>query len=229
MNDESTHKKILLVGTESTCEKAACLEFHKNETLIPFPLLKTEPLSGISFSQNKYDWIIYTSPAAVTHFNALKTKPESAFIAAVGPSTGKTLESLGLKVNFVPSEYNSKCFAEEFLNHLSEPVEVLFPCSQLADNLLENSFANSIISLTRIDLYKPVEIDIKAVPGCDGIVFFSSSAVEAFYNLFGESSVEGKKVAAIGKKAADSFEKLFNRSAIVPANSTAAETIQTLL
>lgn len=229
MNDASNYKKILLVGTESTCQKAARLNFHKNETLIPLPLLKTELLPKVSFPKEQYDWIIYTSPAAVTHFDSLPHKPVSTFIAAVGPSTQKTLESLNLKVSFVPSEYNSSCFAKEFLDHISEPVEVLFPCSQLADNFLETAFTNTKISLTRKDLYKPVEMNTESVPECDGVVFFSSSAVEAFYKLFGENSIEGKKVAAIGKKAADSFEKLFNRPALIPENSTASETIQTLL
>ena len=221
--------RVLLAGTKHTCEKASELKFSSPVTLLPFPLMETKLITDTPFPKKKYEWAVFTSPAAAEHFFSINAKPVFKFIAAVGPSTAESIQKFGLTVDFTPTEFNSICLADELSAGLKEKSTLIFPCSKLADNSLENIIRSKGHLLDRVNLYEPVEFPFQELPEFDAIAFFSSSAVETFFNNFGESALKGKKIAAIGKKAAASVEGRFKQAALVPKNSTALETIKVLL
>ncbi len=221
-------KKILLVGTKLTCEQAAKLNFFQDEKLIPFPLLETQLVKNITFPRDSFDWIILTSPSAVKHFFELSNRPEFRKVAVIGPSTKVAIEKLGFSVGFMPMNYNAKSFGLEFAKLCTPGESMLFPSSSLADNSLQESLQESL-EFFRINIYEPKNFMQENLPEYDAIAFFSSSAVEAFYENFKSEIITQKKIAAIGDKAAKKVEELFGLKAKIPKASTAAETIKVLL
>ena len=227
--ENQAQNKILIVGTKSTSTKAANLKTAESVKLIPFPLLDTFILEAIHFSNQLYDWLIFTSPAAVKHFNNLPNKPTCSNIATVGPSTRKTAEGFGLRVDFMPKYYNSTSFGEELTEIVKHESKILFPCSELADDFLETHFKQKGIDLERVNLYKPALLPKPSLQEFDSIAFLSGSSAEAMCEYFGKEVVQGKKIAAIGSKAAKKIELLFGIQPLVPNKSTAENTIRELL
>lgn len=227
--ENQAQNKILIVGTKSTSTKAANLKTAESVKLIPFPLLDTFILESIHFSHQQYDWLIFTSPAAVKHFYKLLNKPQCSNIATIGPSTRKTAEGFGLKVNFMPAQYNATSFGKELTEIIKHESKVLFPCSELADDFLETHFKQKGIDLERVNLYKPALLPKPVLKEFNSIAFLSGSSAEAMYEYFGKEVVQGKKIAAIGSKAAKQIEILFGIQSLVPDKSTAENTIRQLL
>ena len=218
--------KVLLVGTQRTCEKAASLKFE-NTRLISFPVLDTCALNKVDFPQSHYEWLILTSPAAVLHFSKLDSKPEYNKVAVIGPSTEKAAKAANMHVDFLPEKYDAQNCCAELLNNHTNIRSALFPCSTLADSTIEESFNEAGLNIDRVNLYQPIVLNSRELPDYDAIAFFSSSSVETFKKLYG--TPETKKIAAIGKKAAKSVKECFQIDALVPSKSTSSDTIQTLL
>ena len=228
MNSDLIKKNtILLAGTGKTCKRAASIEGPF--TLIPFPVIDTFPLKNISFQKTSYDWLIFTSPAAVRHFQKLDNKPTTSKVAVVGSSTKKIAEEYEIPVDFLPEKYNSKNFAEELSKIIDREESVLFPCSVLADNELKNYLKEKVSSFERVNLYKTERLPKAKLPTFSAIAFLSASAAEAMHGHYGDEIIKEKKVAAIGKKAAAKVKELFGTSVLVPEKSTAEETIKVLL
>ena len=218
--------KVLLIGTRRTCQKAASLSSGEI-ILIPFPVLDTKVLEDIIFPQTEYEWLFLTSPAAALHFSQLKHKAHFKKVAVVGPATENAAKKAGFTVTYVPKNFNSESFSMELLKSFPKIENALFPCSSKADDTIYSLFNEAGCNVDRIDLYEPLILEKKDLPEYDAAVFFSSSSAETFYRIYGHPGT--KKIAAIGKKAAKTVKECFGIDALVPANSTALDTIQTLL
>jgi len=227
MDKCETKLKVLVVGTKRTCDKASLIEIPSIE-LIPFPVLDTKLLGDIHFAKDSYEWIILTSPAAVHHFANLSNKPSFKDVAVVGPSTNSAAEKEDIKVSFTPKgSFNAKTLCAELIENHPKIKSALFPCSIKADDTVSYSFEKAGLKVERVNLYEPVNLDIKELPDYNAIAFFSSSSVETFAKIYGQPQT--KKIAAIGKKAAISVKQYFDIEALVPLKSTSRDTIEILL
>lgn len=177
---------------------------------ILFPLIKVEainkkPLVKL-FNNNSFDWIIFTSSAAVRFFfdvispNEIKNK-----IAVVGTQTQKVVESYGLKVTFVPSAATAKKLVKEI--PLNKGEKVLIPRSKIAGNAIIDLLKKRGINVTIHETYNntPIEYDIDEIHQkinvlTDYITFTSASTVKGFYKQIKKAGINilEQKLVSIG-------------------------------
>ena len=103
-------RRVLLTGLWETSQKVSAFLEAYDATPIIFPLQKTREL--LPKVNDFYDWIIFTSPAAVRHFQSLKTVRFSK-AACVGPSTEKAFLQFYEKCDLIPDDLKieGKCGA----------------------------------------------------------------------------------------------------------------------
>ena len=219
-------KKVLLTGLLHTCKKAAVIAEEYNAEAVIFPLQKTKALK-YEF-EDLYDWIIFTSPAAIRHFFEAAQDTEFSHAACVGTSTETALNRAGFSADLVPKMYNSKALASELRQVIKENSSVIYPCSALADSTMENELKD-FCSFARADIYIPEEVEKKELPEFTDAVFFSASAVRVMHRFYGSKCLKDKRVAAIGEKTAKEVRELFNLEPTIGMESTAESTLRALL
>ena len=138
----------------------------------------------------KYDWVIFTSPNAVELFYSLLEDANllgngsGPRIAAVGPTTQKTLQAHGVRVDAMPAQY----LGTEIVATLGDiqGARILLPRSAQGGSQLPEALARQGATVDEIALYTPTpvmldEADIAALTsGVDVVTFASGSAVSAF-------------------------------------------------
>ncbi|KHD86896.1 uroporphyrinogen-III synthase [Heyndrickxia ginsengihumi] len=93
-----------------------------------------------------YDWLVFTSQNGVKFF--LKQLKEYGIhiqdlhmnMAAVGKKTKEYLETYGIQVDFVPSRFTAKAFAEEFFEQIVSIKRILLPKGNLASATIADFF-----------------------------------------------------------------------------------------
>jgi uroporphyrinogen-III synthase len=192
-----------------------------------------------------FDWIVLTSSNAAQFFLArcryLGCWPsgKKPRIAAVGPATGKAIESEGLSVDFTPREFNGVALAAELGSHLSGR-SVLLPRSDRADAELPSALRAAGADVTEVIAYRTVapeshdgsllqEICRGAV---DAIIFFSPSAVREFARTVGSETFgrigERGAFAAVGAVTANAISESGARAAVEAPKATAASLVEAL-
>lgn len=112
-----------------SCKEIPCIQFSLTEEASKLPDL---------LLSNQFDLIVLTSPQSATTFIKfwkMANKPKVQ-IASVGKGTSKVLLSENINVCFEPTEATGEALSMQLPSHLAS--KVLYPCSQLADNKIEN-------------------------------------------------------------------------------------------
>jgi len=181
-----------------------------------------KPLDSALKGIAEYDWLILTS---VNGVEALSTRMKRLRIdrsrlahlqiAAIGPSTKREIENLGLKVAVVPERY----IAESVVDSLKEKVKgkrVLLARAKVARDVIPRELQKMSATVDVVEAYETVipkssktrlqavMKDPKLRP--DIITFTSSSTVRNFVRLInlsapegaGKACVEGIQFASIG-------------------------------
>lgn len=181
--------------------------------LVPTPdaALLRQVLNGLSV----YDWVIFTSPNAVEHFMrgvADLAVLNGAKVAAVGPATRATLESLGVNVAAMPETYLGAAIAAVLGDIAGK--RILLPRSAQGGRELPAALREQGATVDEIALYSPQAVTvseenrIKLAAGVDVVTFASGSAVRAFANALRsdprfENFWSKVKVACIGPTTAE--------------------------
>jgi uroporphyrinogen-III synthase len=170
-------------------------------------------LSGIG----TFDWILFTSTNAVQamerraeqlglSFDALEKLP---FAAAVGPATSNAAEAAGFSVEYVAVDHSGAGLAKELGAELRGK-KVLLPRSDRANPDLPAALRKSGALVTEVVAYRNLppngadrdRLHDSLKDGVDGVLFYSPSAVQNFFELLGRerlASVQGRAVmVAIG-------------------------------
>ena len=227
------NQRVLLTGFHDTNVKAAKYVEQLGGEALHCPLQEMTILPGAVRLLGKSDWIIFTSPASARLYMQ-HLYPLNGFDKAicVGPGTRDALaDDYGRACSFMPKEnYSSLGLAkamcakkELFLNK-----KILFPCSQLAGEALEQTLGDEGIEIRRHDFYKPESKQLARIPDFDAVCFFSSSAVQSLAELKGASFLQGKKVALIGDSTAEAFEEVFGSDYTKASEATAEQTVKAL-
>lgn len=147
---------------------------------------------------DKYEWIFITSSNGVSYFFELAQyygiHPEQmkkTKFAVVGRKTEEVLQHFGKKADFVPSVYNAKTLAEEFIGLYKPSGPLLLIRGNLSRDTLPRTFQEYNLSFDSLEVYETIYN--KSENGrlnqllkentYDFITFTSPSAVEAYVEM----------------------------------------------
>ncbi len=186
-----------------------------------------------------YDWIVFTSANGVRFFVErvrLAGKDASWFgpcrVAAIGPETARTLESLGVKPALVPDEY----VAEALVATMEDAVpltgrRVLLPQADIGRDALAVGLEAAGAIVDRVVAYRtvlpvpaPAVLEQLRRGAIDLATFTSASTVRNLVTMLGTDvrALEKCVLACIGPVTAQAAVDLGLQPAIIATNSTIA-------
>ena len=166
---------------------------------------------------NRYDWIVFTSPAGV-RFTAERLEAlgqsvdamEERQIAVIGPSTARALRSHGLEPEFMPSRFIADAIAAELSD--VEGGSFLLLRADIARENLRHQLIERGAQVDEVTAYRTEQRSLSAKDiskvfddGIDVATFTSGSTARAFFHALGEerSRLNGVAIACIGPITAD--------------------------
>ena len=183
---------------------AECLESYGAE-IIQFPTIETEPipdnaaLDRAIAQLSTYNWVIFTSVNAVEYFyrylreNGKDTRSlGDARICAVGQKTVAALDQIGIRADYVPSQYRGTVLAAELED--VDGQKILLPRASIAADDLPNGLRDRGAIVDTIPIYETVKAGAEGREvleadlhngRIDMVTFTSSSTVTNFLEMFG--------------------------------------------
>ena len=191
---------------------------------------------------DKYDWLIFTSVNGVERFfgylqaagQDVRALGRRASLCAIGPVTRAALEAYGLRVDLVPASYVAESVVEALKSRggLSGK-RILLARAAVARRVIPEALRDLGAVVDEVAVYTteieaPQNLDQVLGELRDGkidvVTFTSSSTVENFVKLAGESAAAGLSgktlVASIGPVTAETAEKLGLKTDIMPVDYT---------
>jgi len=222
-----------LESTKSTIALAQNIGFG----VLNFPLLELIPVNNVSLNRSlsDFDWILFTSSNAVRFFmdycsNTNIEIPTHVKFAALGPTTKQSLDSFGLKVDFVPDSFNRTAISVKM--PISKGERVLYPTIVNGPRQTEKVLRHRGCLSTRLNIYRStarIYPDKKwqtlAENDPQVITFFSPRTVQAFFKNK-QKSVNLKKyvIAVLAPSSARELNK-FGYQAQITAETPTAENL----
>ena len=124
---------------------------------------------------------------------------KSLKIACVGKKTAAELSIHNLTADFVPSKFTSKNLLNKMKQSDFKAKKIFIPCSSLSNNFLKTGFENEGAIVEQVVVYKnepfenPDKLNLnKKIENnkIDCITFFSPSAVNSFFKIMGQKTLE---------------------------------------
>ena len=182
---------------------AECLESYGAE-VIQFPTIETQPipdnaaLDKAIAQLSTYNWVIFTSVNAVEYFyRYLRESGKdarslgNAHICAVGEKTVAALDQIGIRTDYVPSQYRGTVLASELEG--VEGQKILLPRASIAADDLPNGLRDRGAIVDAIPIYETVKAGMERREALetdlhngqiDMVTFTSSSTVTNFLEMF---------------------------------------------
>ncbi|MDH4100343.1 MAG: uroporphyrinogen-III C-methyltransferase [Nitrospirota bacterium] len=186
-----------------------------------------------------YQWVIFTSVNGVKYFlQRLRERGRDVRdlkgirLCTIGPRTAEEVEKLGIRVDFVPSEYKAEGIIEGLGKESLKGQKILIPRAEVAREVLPEELKRLGAVVDVVDTYKTVRPvgDVEKVKQLfadgkvDAVTFTSSSTVENFVSMFPDTDIKallnGVTVASIGPITKETAEKLGIRTDIMPKDYT---------
>ena len=183
---------------------AECLESYGAE-VIQFPTIETQPILDNAALDRAiaqlatYNWVIFTSVNAVEYFyrhlreNGKDTRSlGNARICAVGQKTVAALDQIGIRADYVPSQYRGAALAAELEGVKGQ--KILLPRTSIAADDLPNSLRDRGAIVDAIPIYETIKAGAEGREALeadlhngriDMVTFTSSSTVTNFLEMFG--------------------------------------------
>ncbi|MDI9624359.1 MAG: uroporphyrinogen-III synthase [Methanothermobacter sp.] len=237
-------KVIAITRPEERCEEAIKLIKEAGGTPFVAPTLqiqtpKTKTLIRLCENLKEFDWIIFTSPAAIKslkkHCKKIELKPGSK-IAVIGPKTREALKELRLEADVIPSDYTAEGLVEALSVYDMRNKNVAIPRTLAARNILPESLQKMGANVYIAEAYKSTRpkgdriqklIEKILKEEIDAITFTSPLTVENLIkaakdkkeDIIEKLSNSGIIVAAIGPITAKKLKE-YGITAITPENYT---------
>ncbi len=119
--------RLLFTGIDSS-------RLNFREELVHFPLIRTSQRIINDLDISLFDGVIFTSLTAVDAFFKSYRPLATQKMFAVGPHAAEAIESKGVEVHVIPEIYDADHLAPLVID--SECSKILYPCSQLSENVL---------------------------------------------------------------------------------------------
>jgi len=194
MSNDLQQRRILVTRNEPyASEIAREIQRYGGEALIA-PLIRIEcssiDLANIELIES-YEWLIFTSANGVRcFFNKIEPRRvKDVKIATVGVKTDECLRTYGYESDFVPSVYNAKTMAVEYIRDMQPKGKVLIVQGRLSVTILNEALLQANIPFDCLEVYDTKVNETEkltlqqAVQEMDWITFTSPSTVDAFITL----------------------------------------------
>ena len=227
-------KRILITGTPPHSRHLSEHFQQYGAETMEISLIDTVPIADAplkSVDWSAYTWIVFSSANSVhIFFDSLQQHDIDLRMllhlrfAAIGNGTACELAAKGIFVDCVPRRFESRYLAEALIPQLEPHDRVLLIRSKNGSTVLPDMLKAAKKSVDSIFLYetKPLlqkETLLKQhLPDADYLVFSSSSAVQAFIQMYGTNLPDPVKVISIGAVTTKTAETLG-----IPVFATAKE------
>jgi len=220
-------KRILVTRSRNQASVLSALLREQGADPIEFPVIKIvppsnyQPLDDAIRHIDTYDWLIFTSANGVEkvkeRLEALSLDVRSLKgpkIGVIGLKTGQAVGELGMRVDFMPSNFIAEAVVDEFPEDLHGKRVLILRAEEardvLPEGLIERGAFVEVIAAYRTEIEDIHAGRVKQMlmnEEIDAVTFTSSSTVRNFIKLVGEAAlVQGAKVACIGSVTAQTAE-----------------------
>jgi uroporphyrinogen III methyltransferase/synthase len=245
-----TGRRILITRAQEQAEEFSRLLENYGAQVIPFPTIEIappgewQPLDKTIEKLDSYDWAIFTSVNGVRSFTQRlhdKGKGVDALagkkICAIGPRTQRELETRGLTVTFMPTEYKAEGVIEGLKTRGIKGQKILLPRARGARKILPEALQEVGAIVDEVEAYQAVKpsksnesLAVILKQGIDVVTFTSSSTVRNFMELLSDKSVmSGVKIAVIGPITAETARSYGLEPHITPGEYTIPALVQAIV
>jgi uroporphyrinogen III methyltransferase/synthase len=162
-------------------------------------------------------------------------------VCAIGPKTAAALETLKIRVDFVPSEYRAESIFAGLRNEDLQGKRILIPRAKVARDVLPEELGKAGASVDVVEVYRTVrpegnaeEVkDLLREGAISAITFTSSSTISNFVEMVGVPEVQkltaGVPIASIGPITAEKARSLGIETTIMPKQYTIPALVEALV
>jgi len=210
------------------------------------------PLARACHQIGDFDWVVFTSTNAVSHFmRRLLAGPgdvrdlKGVRLCAVGPATAETLSQYHIRIDLLPEEYRATGVVRALRQHQDlTGTHILLPRADLARDLLPAELQHAGANVTTVTAYRTTPVDLDASGGpdlyrlllerqVDIITFTSGSSVKNLVGMLGADQaadlLRRVDVACIGPVTADVATRLDISTTILPSEYTVPAMVQAIV
>ena len=210
------------------------------------------PLDSACAHIGAFDWIVFTSANAVSHFmRRLLAGPgdvrdlKGVKLCAVGPATAEALAQYNIRTDLVPEEYRATGVVRALRQDQDlTGTRILLPRADLARDLLPAKLRQAGADVTAVTAYRTAPVDLETGDGpdiyrllleqrVDIVTFTSGSSVKNFVKALGrEQAVDLLRhvdVACIGPVTADVATRLGISATIMPSDYTVPAMVRAIV
>ncbi|MHC4662901.1 MAG: uroporphyrinogen-III synthase [Planctomycetota bacterium] len=202
-------KHIVITRPRIDSKKFANMLLKQRAAPVLFPTIRIEkpdipePVEKACLEIDLYDWIVFTSSngvrALIDNLKSAgrdKTALKKPHICAVGSSTRKTIELLGLKVELVPAQYTGAGAARSLIaSYDIEGKRILVPTSQIASSEMADALADAGAQVDVVVAYQTVQESEHTLESkksllngpVDAVTFASPSAARNLADILGKA------------------------------------------
>lgn len=226
-------RNVVVTRAREQASGFATLLAEAGAGVIEFPTIETvEPESWANLDAaldriGEFDWIVFTSVNGVGYFvKRLKERGmdirdlKGLKVLTIGPKTAEAVESLGVRVDFIPKEYRAESVIEGIGGEDLKGKKILIPRAKVAREVLPDEMRKMGAEVTVAECYVTVKPESKKEEvrkmfedgRIDAVTFTSSSTVENFVEMWGadecKKMMNGVAVASIGPITSGTARKL---------------------
>jgi uroporphyrinogen III methyltransferase/synthase len=171
-----------------------------------------------------YDWIVLTSPRAVSHLGSAlrdegidpRSLPDAGVrVCAVGPATAVALEEERVSVDLLPVRFNAEGVVEAMrsANPENQGIRILLPRAQEGREVIPQELSRAGMRVDVVPAYRTVPVleegvhlaDLVRSRKVDVLTFTSGSAVRSFAAAWSASGPPEVGIVAMGPSAASAL------------------------
>ncbi|MBT7454031.1 MAG: uroporphyrinogen-III C-methyltransferase [Gemmatimonadetes bacterium] len=246
-------RRILITRSREQCRPLRLLLEAEGGEVFELPMLQLSdpedaaPLDKALTQLQKFQWIIFTSPNAVSYFfTSLQRSGRDARalgscrIATIGSATASHLADYGISPDLTPTSHSSAGLAAAFADIDLQDAQILIPSSAIGITDLDEELERRGAKTQRVTAYEnhppnPDEVEIPEALSSgemDCVVFASPSAVHHFVELLGRDqafeSLAQTRIAVIGPTTARAITALGLQAAIQPDTSSVEDLVRAI-
>ncbi len=235
-------KTIAITRSKDDASEFITLAEQNNANPIPLPTIElvskgekiVEEFLNLTESENP-DYSVFLSSKAVKilfdtakdvgKFEKLQLAVANTMVMSVGPKTTASLNTYGIKVNYVPKNSSSVGVGEEFSQINAVGKKVIIPRSGASNSFLKDLLNKIGIEVVELHLYDVCAFrdtaqwngfrELFSQNKVDGVIFTSASSVRGFFEIMLKdyeksdliSHLSGLSLVCIGPFTSDELKK----------------------